>query len=182
MIAVSYSFTHSFKSMLIPQPIIPFPAPPQPVTVLCFGSADRIEVPYIRYLNGRVPEAFELWALVDDGVCEVHPYSRVKLLSEFREDIFHTFFFNAQRFQIHFLGRRVVNDSVEFLDVVCTPHHVVNCVNYTPNIFVHSWGVNTTDMIPSNVSTITRRAYDTIFSFHGFVLRSNHERLRLKRI
>ena len=35
---------------------------------------------------------------------------------------------------------------------------------------------------PPNVSTITRRAYDRIVTFHGFVLRSNHERLRLKRI
>ena len=37
-------------------------------------------------------------------------------------------------------------------------------------------------MFPPNVSTITWRAYDPIVTFHGFVLRSNHERLRLKRI
>ena len=37
-------------------------------------------------------------------------------------------------------------------------------------------------MLPHNVSTITRRAYDPIIFFHGFVLRSNHERLKLKRI
>ena len=37
-------------------------------------------------------------------------------------------------------------------------------------------------MIPDNVSTITRRAYDTIVSFHGFILGSNHKRLRLNRI
>ena len=37
-------------------------------------------------------------------------------------------------------------------------------------------------MIPANVSTVTQRAYDHIGSFHVFVLRSNHERLRLKRI
>ena len=37
-------------------------------------------------------------------------------------------------------------------------------------------------MFPPNVSTITQRAYDTIVTFHGFFLRSNHERLRLKRI
>ena len=35
-------------------------------------------------------------------------------------------------------------------------------------------------MIPANVSTITRRAYDPIVSFHGFILQSNHKRLRLK--
>ena len=37
-------------------------------------------------------------------------------------------------------------------------------------------------MIPANVSTVTRRAYDPICSFRGFVLRSNPDRLRLKRI
>ena len=39
-----------------------------------------------------------------------------------------------------------------------------------------------TDMIPANVSNITRRAYDHICSLHRFVLRSNHDRLRLKQI
>ena len=37
-------------------------------------------------------------------------------------------------------------------------------------------------MFPPHVSTTTRRAYDPIFTFRRFVLRSNHERLRLKRI
>ena len=75
-----------------------------------------------------------------------------------------------------------MNNSFEFIDVVCVTQHVGSCVDYTPNIFVHSWGVNTTDMIPANASTITWCAYDPILSFHGFVLRSNHERLRLKLI
>ena len=35
---------------------------------------------------------------------------------------------------------------------------------------------------PPNVSTITQRAYDPIVNYYGFVLRSNHKRLRLKRI
>ena len=68
--------------MCILQPIIPFRAPPQLVTVLHSGIADVIEVPYIRCLNGRVPKAFELWVLADDGVREVHPYARFKLFSE----------------------------------------------------------------------------------------------------
>ena len=70
IITVSCRFSHSFKIMRIPQPIIPVRAPPQPVTVLQSGSADVIEVPYIRCLNGQVPEAFELRALADDGVRE----------------------------------------------------------------------------------------------------------------
>ena len=75
-----------------------------------------------------------------------------------------------------------MNDIFEFLDVVRTSQHVRSRVNYTPNIFVHSWVINPTDTPPPNVSTINRCAYDPIVSFHGFVLRYNHERLRLKRI
>ena len=103
-----------FRSLRQPQPIIPVHAPPQPVTVLLSGSADVTEVPYIRCLHGRVPEAFKIWALADNIVREVHPYARVKLQSELREDTFQTLFFNAQQFQIPFLGRRALNASVEF--------------------------------------------------------------------
>ena len=87
-----------------------------------------------------------------------------------------------RRFQIPFLGHRSLNASVGFLNVVRVTQHVGSCVNYTPNIFIRSWGVNSTDTIPDNVSTITWRDYDHIFSFPGFISRSNHERLRLKRI
>ena len=135
---VSCRFTHSFKIMRIPQPIIPVRAPPQPVTVLWSGSADEIEVAYIRCLHGRVPEAFERWARAEDGVCEVHPYARVKLCSKFRRDAFHTHFFNAQQLQIPFLGRRALNMSVEFIDVVRTTQHVGSRVDYTPNILLQN--------------------------------------------
>ena len=166
MITVSCCFAHSFKIMCLPQNIIPFHALPQPVTVLCSGSGDKIEVPYIRCLDGRVPKCYELWALAEDRVCEVHPYARVRILSEFREDTFHTHFFNLRQFQIPLLGRRAVNGSVKFLDVFCTTQHVGIRVNYTPNIFVHSWGINSTDIFPPNVSNITLCAYDPIVSFH----------------
>ena len=129
-----------------------------------------------------MPKAFELWDLAEDEVCEVHLHSRVSLLSEFREDTFHTHFFNSRQFQIPFLGRRAVNESIAFLDIFCTTQHVGSRVDYTPNIFVHSLGINPTYMFPPNVSTITWLAYDHIVTFHGFVLWSNHERLRLKRI
>ena len=112
-----------------------------------------------------MPEAVGLWALADDGVREVHPYARFKLQSKFREDTLQTFLFNAQPFHIPFFGSRSLNASVKFLDVVRVTHHVESRVNYTPSIFVHSWGVNPTDTIPANVSTITRRAYDPIFHF-----------------
>ena len=75
-----------------------------------------------------------------------------------------------------------MNNSVEFLDIVRITQHVQSRVDYIPNIFVHSLVINPTDMFPPNVSTITWRAYDHIVTFHVFVLRSNHERLILKRI
>ena len=75
MIMVSCRFAHSFKIMRIPHLIIPVRAPLQPVTVIRSGSAVALEVPYILCLNGRVPEAFEVWDLAEDGVREVHSYA-----------------------------------------------------------------------------------------------------------
>ena len=175
-------FAHSFKIVCVPHPIVPFRAPPQPVQVLRSGRGGEINVPYIRCLSGWVPVDYELWALAEDGVCEVHPYTRVELLSNFREDTSHTHFFNARQFQIPFLGCRAVNESVEFLDVARTNQHVRSCVaSWNKNIFVHSWGLYPS-IIPPNFSTITRRAYNLPVTFHGLVLRSNHGRLRLKSI
>ena len=77
---------------------------------------------------------------------------------------------------------RALKASVEFLDIVCVTQHIGSHVDYTPNIFIHSWGVNPTDMIPTNVSIITGRAYYPIGYFHRFILWSNHECLRLKQI
>ena len=108
IITVSCCFAHSFKIICVPKPIIPFRSPPQPVQFLCSGRGGEIDVPYIRSIDGRVPKTYELWPLAEDGVCEVHPYARVRLLSEFREDTFPTHFFNARWFQIPFLGCRVV--------------------------------------------------------------------------
>ena len=47
--------------MCIPQPIIPFRAPLQPVTVLLSVSGDEIEVLYIYCIDGWVPDCYELW-------------------------------------------------------------------------------------------------------------------------
>ena len=108
MITLSCRFAHSLKIMRVPQPITPFRAPPQPVTVIRSGSGDEIEVPYFFCLNGRVPECYKPWALADDGVREVQLYDWVRLLSEFREDTFHTHLLNLRRFHIPFLGCRAV--------------------------------------------------------------------------
>ena len=183
MITVSCRLAHSFKIMRISQPIIPFRTSPQPVTVLRSGRGGKINVPYICCLDGPVPNAYELWALAEDGVCGFHLYARFRLLSDFSDDTFHTHFFNSRQFQIPFLGRRAVNERVKFLDVVRTTQHVRSYVSsWTPNIFVQSWSLYPTNMIPPNVSTITLCPYNLPVTFHGLVLRSNHERLRLKRI
>ena len=110
--------------MSLPHPNIGFLAPLQPVQILCSGIGGEIDSPYIRCLDGRVTSTYELWVLAEDRVREVYPYAIVRLLSEFREDTFHTNFFNARRFQIPFLGCRSVKKSVEFIDVVRTTQHV----------------------------------------------------------
>ena len=118
MITVSCRFYHSFKIIRVPEHIIPFCVPPQPVQFLRSGRGGEIDVPYICCLDGGVPEAYELWALAEDRVHEVHPYARVELLSDLREDTFHNHFFNARQLQLLFLGCRAVNTSVGFLNVV----------------------------------------------------------------
>ena len=67
--------------MRLLQHIIIFRAPQQPFQVLRSVRGGKIEVPYIHYLNGRVPDAYELWALAQDKVHEVYLYARVSLLS-----------------------------------------------------------------------------------------------------
>ena len=182
MIKVSCRFAHSFKIRRVPQPIIPFCVPPQPIQGLRSGRGGKIDIPYIRFLDGRVPEPYELWDLAEDGVREVHPYARFELLYDFIGYTFHTHFFNVRRFQIPFLGCRSVNMSVEFLDVVRTTQQVRSRVaSWTKNIFVHSWGPYPT-MIPRTISTITRHAYNVPVTFHGPVMRANHKCLRLKRV
>ena len=144
MITVIFCFAHSFKIMCVTQPIIPFCAPPQPVQVLRSGRGGEIDVQYIRCLDGRVPEAYELWALAQDEVYEVQPYARVELLSYFREDTFYTNFFNARRFQIPFLGRRAVNECRIFLLCPYNMFEVKSLIglktsSFTPGISILVW-------------------------------------------
>ena len=150
MLAVTYLFAYSFNIMCMRHPIIPVRAPLDPVRVIYSGSDDTIEqVPYIVCLNGRVPEMYELWDLNASGVFEVRPFARVRLLDNFRADTFQTTLFNLQRCRIPFVGRRSLNNSVEFIRFV----HVnfdSEVVIFTPNIFVHNWGTNPTMMFDSS--------------------------------
>ena len=156
MIAVSCRFAYNFNIMHMRHPIIRVRAPPDTVRALYSVSDDTIDqVPYIVFLNGQVPEMYELWALIAQGVREVHPFARVRLFDDFREDTFKTFFFNSRRCRISFIGSRSLNNSVEFIRFA----HVtldVEVFLYTPNLFVHNWGTNPTTIYPT-VSNITPR-------------------------
>ena len=134
MIVVSCRFAYSFNIMRMRHPIVPVCVPTYPVRVLYSGSDDTIEqVPYIFCLNGRVPEMYKLWSLNAQGVCEVHPFARVRLFDDFIEDSFKTFFFDSRICRIPFIGRRSLNNSAEFIRFA----HVTSdfeVVIYTPNI------------------------------------------------
>ena len=68
---------------------------PDPIFVRYPGSdAGASSIAYIFFLNGQVPERYEVWSLDAQGVCEVHPIARVKLFDDFAEDTFWSTFFN----------------------------------------------------------------------------------------
>ena len=102
----------------IPPPYCyPVHGPPDFIFIHYSGRGNGIDrVTYIFCLRGRVPERYKLWSLNAQGVCEVHPFARIRLLDNFREDTFQTTFFNSRRCRIPFIGRRSLNGSVEFID------------------------------------------------------------------
>ena len=144
--------------------IFPVRAPSDLIRVFYSGSDDTS---YIVCLHERVPERSELWRLNDGGLCEVHLFARVRLLGDFREETFQTFFFNSRRYRIPLIDRRSLNASVEFICFAYVTSEA-EVVIYTPNIFVHDWG-NYPTMIYPTVSNFTRRAYDPITNQRGFV-------------
>ena len=164
MITISCRFSHSFKIMSIPQPGW------ADVILLCTNQAicsvrgDKIGIVYIRCIDGREPEAFELWAFSENRIREVHLFARVQIRDDFTEDTFYTEFFNARQIQINFLGRRSVNGSAQWLDDPCAaPKSGSFCqvATWTENTFVYSWGPYPT-VIPPNVSTIRRHAIENV--------------------
>ena len=127
---------------------------PDPVLVRYPGSDASVSpVTYIVCLHGRVPGEYKLWSLNAQGVREVHPFDRVRLFDDFREDTFRTTFYNSRRCRIPFIGQRSLNGSVQFrcfADVTSDTEVVI----YTPNLFVHKWGTNPTTLW-STVSNFT---------------------------
>ena len=154
-------------------PTVPVSGPPYSVLVHYSVSDDYIyQVTYTVYLHGRVTKRYELWSLNAQGVCKVHPFTRIWLLDDFRADTFKTTFSNLQRCRIPFMGQISLNGSVEFIcfaDVTSDTEVVIS----TPNLFVHEWGTNPSMLWPT-VSNFTRRAYVPITSQKGFHQQCNH--------
>ena len=101
--------------MRIPQPEWTDVILPRTAQAIRSGRGVEIEIAYIRCIDGREPEAFELWDFSEDGIHEVHPFARVQIKDDLTKDTFYTHFFNARQIQIPFLGRRSANRSVQWL-------------------------------------------------------------------
>ena len=69
--------------MLIPQPGWTGIILLRTVQYIPSGREDEIEIAYICCIDGREPEAFELWAFAEDGICKVHPYAWVQISDDF---------------------------------------------------------------------------------------------------
>ena len=95
MITVICRFAHSFKIMRISQTGWTDVILPHTAQALHYGRGDKIDTVYICCIDGREPKAFELWALAEDGIRELHPFARVQIRDNFIEDTFYTIFFNA---------------------------------------------------------------------------------------
>ena len=85
---VSCRFAHSFKIVRIPQPRWTDVILPCIAQTICSGRGDEIDIAYIRCIDSRVTEAFENWALAEDGIYKVHLFARVKIRDDFSEGHF----------------------------------------------------------------------------------------------
>ena len=89
---------------------------PDPVLVSYAGSdAATPSISYIVFINGRVPERYEVWCLNRHGVCEVHLTARVVLFTLFDENTFRSTFYDSRRCRVPFVGRKGLNGSVDFI-------------------------------------------------------------------
>ena len=64
----------------------------RPTQALCSGRGGKIEIAYIRCINSRDPEIYELWAFSEDRHREVHPFARVQIRDNFTMDTFNPTF------------------------------------------------------------------------------------------
>ena len=68
MITISCCFAHSFKIMCIPHPGWADVNLPRTTQAIRSGRGDKIDIAYIRCIDGREPEDFELWDFAEDGI------------------------------------------------------------------------------------------------------------------
>ena len=96
MITVICRFAHGFKIMRIPQPEWTDVILPRNAQYICSSRGGEIKIAYIHWIDGKEHKAFELWALSEDKIREVHPFARVQISNDFTEDNFYSHFFNAR--------------------------------------------------------------------------------------
>ena len=126
-----------------------------------------------------MPDKYELCSLNAQLFREVHPFARVRLFDNFREDTLWTTFYNSRRCRIPFIRQRSLNGSVQFIRFANVTSDSTSNIISTQNIFVHTWD-NYPTMIGSTCSNYTCRAYVPINCQRGFNQRYNHELLCLK--
>ena len=141
----------------------------------------EIEVAYIRCIEGREPEVFELWAFDEDRIREIHLCARFQISNYFVGETFYSHFFNAREIRIPFLGRRSVNGSVQWLDV---PRPFIETRNltatWTENTLVYGWGTNPTVIMNR---PIRRRKTESVpINLRDLSCQANHDRLRRIRV
>ena len=178
MITACCRFTHSFKIMRIPQPVITEVVPPCPVQALYSGRGGKIDVMYTHCIEGREPEVFGLWNFSKEGIREVHPYAQVQIRANFVGETFYSHFFNAKEIQIPFLGHISVNRRIQWIDVprLFGETGIVTAA-WTENTFVYGWGTN-----PTVIPNFPIRRHTTFQSVpinpHAFVCQTNHDHLQ----
>ena len=101
-----------------------------------------------------------------------------KLFTLFHENTFRSTLYDSQRCRVHFIGRKGLNGSVEFIRYSYVTSDSTSDIISTQNIFVHSWGKYPT-MIGPTCSNYTCRAYVPITFQEGFNKICEHERRRL---
>ena len=99
------------------EPVVFEVSPPRTVQRPSSSRGSEGEVFLFLCIKEQEPDIYELWNFADDRIREVHPFARVQISNDFIEETFHTHFFNASAVQINFLGRRSVNENVQWLDV-----------------------------------------------------------------
>ena len=133
--------------------------PPDPILVRYPGSgAAASSLAYIVCLHVCVPEKYELWSMNAQGVCEVHPFARVRLFDDLTEDTFRTTFYNSRRHRIPFIGRISLNGIFQFIRFADVTSDSTSNIISAQNIFVHPWG-NYPTLIGPTCSNYTCRVH-----------------------